>query len=179
MVLEAQWETPYRIGREAVTRYLSSGAWDGTPILASMGALGHYMQESSKAGFNIADFLHEGNGDLWTAALARPERYVNWILSRNARRVGACSRNARAAIRRFWLASIASPRVGAWHSIASDRRGPGVWPGPPCAIGDQKCTSNEKFSWVFPRSILSPRKPFASPPVLPTPNTCLTSRPSP
>lgn len=79
MVLEAQWETPFRLQRQAVTRYLLS-AYDGTPILASMGSLGHYMQETSHAGFPLATFLHEGNGDLWTAALLEPSRYVHWIL---------------------------------------------------------------------------------------------------
>jgi hypothetical protein len=79
MVLEAQWETPFRLQRQAVTRYLLS-AYDGTPILASMGSLGHYMQETSHAGFPLATFLHEGNGDLWAAALVKPSRYVHWIL---------------------------------------------------------------------------------------------------
>ena len=32
------------------------------------------------AGFDIADFLHEGNGDLWTSALQSPRRHVRWIL---------------------------------------------------------------------------------------------------
>ncbi len=79
MVLEAQWETPFRLQREAVTRYLVS-VYDGTPILASMGSLGHYMQETSHAGLPLASFLHEGNGDLWAAALVKPSRYVNWML---------------------------------------------------------------------------------------------------
>jgi hypothetical protein len=79
MVLEAQWETPYRLQREAVTDYLRR-EWDGTPILASMGSLGHYMQESSHAGFAIADFVHEGNGDLWARARERPAVYVKWML---------------------------------------------------------------------------------------------------
>jgi len=38
------------------------------------------MQEASQAGFRIADFLHEGNGDLWIAARTAPARYVNWVL---------------------------------------------------------------------------------------------------
>jgi hypothetical protein len=79
MVLEAQWETPYRRAREAVTAYLEA-SHDGSPILASMGSLGHYMQESSHAGFYLRDFLHEGNGDLWSAALDAPGRHVNWVL---------------------------------------------------------------------------------------------------
>ena len=80
MVVEAQWETPFRVQREAITDYLS-GTHDGTPILASMGSLGHYMQESAEAGFDLRDFVHEGNGDLWQAATRSPRRYVNWILT--------------------------------------------------------------------------------------------------
>jgi hypothetical protein len=79
MVLEAQWEAPFRLGRRGVTQYLSK-EWDGTPILASMGSLAHYMQESSHAGFGIAHFVHEGNGDLWQAARRAPSLYVNWVL---------------------------------------------------------------------------------------------------
>ena len=45
-----------------------------------MGSLGHYMQESSAYGLHLRNFLHEGNGDLWRAALRTPYRHVNWIL---------------------------------------------------------------------------------------------------
>jgi hypothetical protein len=79
MVREAQWETPFRHGREAVTAELRR-VHDGTPILASMGSLGHYMQEASHAGFFLRDFLHEGNGDLWLEALRSPRRSVRWVL---------------------------------------------------------------------------------------------------
>lgn len=79
MVQEAQWETPFRLARRDVTEYLVR-EWDGTPILASMGSLGHYMQEASHDGFAIADFVHEGNGDLWLSARVRPADYVNWVL---------------------------------------------------------------------------------------------------
>jgi hypothetical protein len=79
MVLEAQWETPFRLQREAVTAYLRR-EWDHTPMLASMGSLGHYMQESSAAGIQLKNFLHEGNGDLWIAALDSPRAHVNWVL---------------------------------------------------------------------------------------------------
>ena len=48
--------------------------------MASMGSLAHYMQELSLAGFALRDFLHEGNGDLWLAALAHPRDHVRWIL---------------------------------------------------------------------------------------------------
>lgn len=79
MVVEAQWETPFRLERREVTRTLMA-LHDGTPILASMGSLGHYMQEVSSAGLTIADFVHEGNGDLWADALRWPRRHVRWIL---------------------------------------------------------------------------------------------------
>ena len=45
---------------------------DGETIMASMGSLGHYMQEMSRDGFPIRDFLHEGNGDIWLDALNGP-----------------------------------------------------------------------------------------------------------
>lgn len=79
MVLEAQWETPFRLQRTAVSRYLD-GAYDDTPILASMGSLAHYMQEASAHGLRLNRFVHEGTGDLWTAALDAPQRHVSWIL---------------------------------------------------------------------------------------------------
>jgi hypothetical protein len=54
--------------------------YDGTTIMASMGSLGHYMQETSHDGFNLRDFLHEGNGDVWLAALKSPKAYAGWML---------------------------------------------------------------------------------------------------
>jgi hypothetical protein len=79
MVREAQWDRRNSEARRVVTDYLSAHH-DGTPIMASMGSLGHYMQEMSHAGFDLRDFLHEGNGDLWRAALERPSGHVKWIL---------------------------------------------------------------------------------------------------
>ncbi len=48
--------------------------------MASMGSLGHYMQEASRSGFAIRDFLHEGNGDIWLAALESPRPFAAWML---------------------------------------------------------------------------------------------------
>ena len=79
MVLEAQWDHDHRMGRTQVTEYLRAH-WDGQPIMASMGSLAHYMQELSKEGFNLRDFLHEGNGDIWLAALDYPGPHVAWVL---------------------------------------------------------------------------------------------------
>ena len=79
MVREAQRERPASDARQAVTTALVR-VWDGSPIMASMGSLGHYMQQLSSHGFALRHFLHEGNGDLWTAALAAPRPFVKWML---------------------------------------------------------------------------------------------------
>ncbi|HEY6358412.1 MAG TPA: hypothetical protein VIX35_09215, partial [Vicinamibacterales bacterium] len=79
MVVEAQRDVPLQRARQPVTAYLAR-AYDGTPILASMDALGHYMQETSAIGLPLRAFLHEGNGDLWLDALSSPRRHVGWIL---------------------------------------------------------------------------------------------------
>jgi hypothetical protein len=79
MVLEAQWDRPNSLGRAAVTKVLA-GAYRGEIVMASMGSLAHYMQELSAAGFDLADFLHEGNGDIWLEALNGPRPHVGWIL---------------------------------------------------------------------------------------------------
>jgi hypothetical protein len=79
MVLEAQWDRPNLAVRARVTSCLDAPA-RGEKVMASMGSLGHYMQEASEQGFAIRDFLHEGNGDIWLAALDSPRRYADWIL---------------------------------------------------------------------------------------------------
>src|ERR1019366_8241024 len=79
MVVEAQWETPNQPVRKTVTDCLRAN-YHGETIMASMGSLGHYMQEASRDGFAIRDFLHEGNGDLWLAALDGPRPFVGWVL---------------------------------------------------------------------------------------------------
>ncbi len=79
MVVEAQWDAPNLPIRAQVTACLRE--WKpGEKIMASMGSLGHYMQEASTAGFQIRDFLHEGNGDIWLAALDEPWLYADWML---------------------------------------------------------------------------------------------------
>jgi hypothetical protein len=80
MISEARWDQPNIIARDtAVTRCLAN-EYDGTSIMASMGSLGHYMQDTSRAGFALRDFLHEGNGDIWLAALEDPSPYAGWVL---------------------------------------------------------------------------------------------------
>lgn len=79
MPLEAQWDVPHSVQRREVTHYLAAH-YDGEKIMASMGSLAHYMQETSASGFRLRDFLHEGNGDIWLAALVDPARIAGWIL---------------------------------------------------------------------------------------------------
>ena len=84
MIVEAQLDRRNGEGRRAVTACLSRG-YDGTTIMASMGALAHYMQELSLEGFAIADFLHEGNGPIWELAVSRgPAPFVGWALVEEA-----------------------------------------------------------------------------------------------
>jgi hypothetical protein len=80
MLLEAQWDRPASLGRRAVTECLTR-EFRGEKILASMGSLAHYMQELSHSGFAIADFLHEGNGEIWKLALETgPAPHTRWML---------------------------------------------------------------------------------------------------
>ena len=80
MIDEAQWDAPQALERGAVTACLRS-RYRGEKILASMGSLAHYMQELSHEGIRIADFIHEGNGDLWRLALTTgPAVHAGWML---------------------------------------------------------------------------------------------------
>jgi hypothetical protein len=79
MVREAQLDQLVS-GRAVVTACLQQ-RYRGGGIMASMGALGHYMHEMSAAGFAIRDFLHEGNSPIWDSAFTRgPAPVVEWVL---------------------------------------------------------------------------------------------------
>ena len=79
MVTEAQWDRPNRAVRQQVTDCLAP-QYHGETVMASMGSLGHYMQELAGRGFQIRDFLHEGNGDPWLMALENPRPFAGWML---------------------------------------------------------------------------------------------------
>jgi hypothetical protein len=79
MVAEAQWDAPNVADRARVTRCIGT-LEPGAKIMASMGSLGHYMQDASRSGLAVRDFLHEGNGDIWLAALEQPLPFADWIL---------------------------------------------------------------------------------------------------
>jgi hypothetical protein len=80
MLLEAQWDRGASIGRRDVTACLAR-EYSGDKILASMGSLAHYMQELSNNGFAIADFINEGNGEIWNLAMQTgPAPHAGWML---------------------------------------------------------------------------------------------------
>jgi len=80
MLAEAQWDRGASIGRRDVTACLARD-YTGDKVLASMGSLAHYMQELSNNGFAIADFINEGNGDIWNLALQTgPAPHAGWML---------------------------------------------------------------------------------------------------
>jgi hypothetical protein len=79
MVVEAQWDRPNLAAREAIGTYLRAHYKRDT-IMVSMGSLGHYIQDLAQDGFEIRDFLHEGNGDIWLAAIVDPRPSAGWIL---------------------------------------------------------------------------------------------------
>jgi hypothetical protein len=80
MLAEAQWDRPASRARRVVTACLANG-YRGDKILASMGSLAHYMQELSWEGFDIADFIHEGNNAIWDVALETgPAPHAAWML---------------------------------------------------------------------------------------------------
>jgi hypothetical protein len=79
LVVESQREAANMTGRRALTAYLQQH-YDGAGILISMGSLGHYMHDLSLAGFDIKEFLHEGNGEIWTFAMLGPRGHAGWLI---------------------------------------------------------------------------------------------------
>jgi hypothetical protein len=84
MIVEAQLDRQNGIARRVVTGCLQR-SYDDTTIMASMGSLAHYMQELSIAGFDLADFIHEGSGPIWEYAYYfEPSPYVGWVMIEEA-----------------------------------------------------------------------------------------------
>ena len=80
LIVEAQLDAANSVARQRVTACLALG-YRGEKVLASMGSLAHYMQELSRDGFTIADFVHEGNGAIWEMALdTGPAPHAGWML---------------------------------------------------------------------------------------------------
>ncbi len=84
MLIEAQLDRVNGAGRLTVTECLKD-SYDDTTIMASMGSLAHYMQELSNAGFDLADFLHEGSGPIWQQAYYYdPTPFAGWVMVEEA-----------------------------------------------------------------------------------------------
>ena len=80
LLIESQLDALNGVGRQQVTRCLAGG-YRGEKVMASMGSLAHYMQELSREGFVIRDFIHEGNGAVWDLALETgPAPHAGWML---------------------------------------------------------------------------------------------------
>jgi hypothetical protein len=80
LLVEAQLDAANSLARQRVTVCLAP-AYRAEKVLASMGSLAHYMQELSRHGFTVADFIHEGNGALWELALETgPAPHAGWML---------------------------------------------------------------------------------------------------
>ncbi len=79
MIAEARREERHQRARRAVTEALQA-SWDGSPILMSMGSLAHYMHDLGREGFDIADFIHEGNGEIWSGALQDPAAHARFLI---------------------------------------------------------------------------------------------------
>jgi hypothetical protein len=79
MVVEAQRDAESVRARERLTECLLQ-SYDETPILASMGSLAPYMQETARVGLSIRQFIHEGIGQLWADSLVEPGRHARWVL---------------------------------------------------------------------------------------------------
>jgi hypothetical protein len=118
MVVEAQWDRTNQAGRAQVAAYLRA-RWNGEPVMASMGSLAHFMQELSREGFRIRDFLHEGNGDIWLAALEYPDPHAEWLLVEEQAE-GGDMLAARSRARPQYLAGYA--RVAEGGGVALYRR---------------------------------------------------------
>jgi hypothetical protein len=79
LIAESQRDAQNSVERRAVTDYLRAHH-DGRTIMMSMGSLAHYMHDLSSIGLEVHDFLHEGNGEVWKAAVEfGPRAYVTWI----------------------------------------------------------------------------------------------------
>jgi hypothetical protein len=79
MIVEAQRDSESVRDRERLTECLLR-SYDQTPILASMGSLAPYMQETARVGLSIRQYIHEGLGQLWADSLVAADRHVRWVL---------------------------------------------------------------------------------------------------
>ena len=114
MVQEGQWDVAKTRARGVITRCLADRP-SGEAVLMSMGSLAHYMQNLSWDGYDLRDFIHEGNGVIWQAAVQAPGEHVNWVVVEEraeggdviAQRIGADPRYLREFDRMCEAAGVA------------------------------------------------------------------------
>ena len=109
LVKESQRERTAMEGRRAVTAHLRAH-YDGDTIMMSMGSLAHYMHDLSNEGFEIRNFLHEGNGEIWRFAMLGPRGHAGWLIVEEKAEGGDAL--ARAAQRPRWLDGFESVAEG-------------------------------------------------------------------
>ena len=80
MVVEAQWDRPNVASARAGHRRASRRRYDGSTIMASMGSLGHYMQEASRTASASAISCTKATATSgWPRSTARG-RTCGWML---------------------------------------------------------------------------------------------------
>lgn len=114
IVVESQREAANMAGRRAVTSYLLEH-YDGSGIMMSMGSLGHYMHDLSLAGFDIKDFLHEGNGEIWRFAMLQPRGHAGWLIIEGSAEGGDALHHA--SLRPRWLDGFEKVAEGGGASL--------------------------------------------------------------
>jgi hypothetical protein len=119
LVRESQREARNKEGRRAITSYLQAH-YDGRGIMMSMGSLGHYMHDLSLDGFDIKDFLHEGNGEIWTFAMLRPRGHADWLVIEGSAEGGDALHHA--AQRGNWLEGYEQVAEGGGARLYRARR---------------------------------------------------------
>jgi hypothetical protein len=118
LVLESQREASNMAGRQAVTSYLRQH-YDRRPIMMSMGSLGHYMHDLSLAGFDLEDFLHEGNGEIWTFAMLQPRGHAGWLIIERSAEGGDALHHA--SLRPRWLEGVVEVAQGGGAVLYRER----------------------------------------------------------
>ena len=121
LVQESQRESSAMAGRRVVTEYLTQH-YDGTTIMMSMGSLAHYMHDLSNAGYDIRNFLHEGNGEIWRFAMLAPRGHAGWLIIEGHAEGGDALYHA--ARRARWLDGYALVAQGGGASLYRAVPGP-------------------------------------------------------
>ncbi len=108
--------SPMRAGREQVTAAARSIAATTRRCSRAWVRSDTTCRRRRMPASRCGDFLHEGNGDLWTEALKQPRLSVRWILMEEWPKV----------VTRWRSAPERDPGVSGWIRAAGRRRGAGA-----------------------------------------------------